>query len=141
LTDFAVNLSCTVYAWVLKITNSKFAQLELLIQKGLGSVSRIADPHRGFAFIEFDDPSDAQDAIDNMNLSEMFGKTLRVNLAKPGVVSGQTPFNMKAGNNLLFESIIYFFAQVWSHGGTGALWRILYSCLIFDSYIRRVLFM
>ncbi|KAG0328357.1 hypothetical protein BGZ99_005540 [Dissophora globulifera] len=40
-------------------------------------------PHRGFGFIEFDLPADAQAAQDNMHLSELFGKTIKVNLAKP----------------------------------------------------------
>ena len=41
------------------------------------------EKHRGFAFIEFELPEDAQAAIDNMNDGEMFGRTLRVNMAKP----------------------------------------------------------
>ncbi|XP_054153161.1 peptidyl-prolyl cis-trans isomerase E-like [Oppia nitens] len=39
--------------------------------------------HRGFAFIEFESAEDATAAIDNMNDSEIFGKTIRVNTAKP----------------------------------------------------------
>ncbi len=39
--------------------------------------------HRGFAFIEFESADDAMNAIDNMNDSEIFGKTIRVNIAKP----------------------------------------------------------
>jgi len=41
------------------------------------------EKHRGFAFIEFELPEDAQAAIDNMNDGELFGRTLRCNLAKP----------------------------------------------------------
>ncbi|XP_042866304.1 peptidyl-prolyl cis-trans isomerase E-like [Penaeus japonicus] len=41
------------------------------------------EKHRGFAFIEFELPEDAAAAIDNMNESELFGRTIRVNLAKP----------------------------------------------------------
>ncbi|XP_071531192.1 peptidyl-prolyl cis-trans isomerase E isoform X1 [Panulirus ornatus] len=41
------------------------------------------EKHRGFAFIEFELPEDAVAAIDNMNESELFGRTIRVNLAKP----------------------------------------------------------
>ena len=41
------------------------------------------EKHRGFAFIEFELQEDAQAAIDNMNDGEMFGRTLRVNFAKP----------------------------------------------------------
>lgn len=39
--------------------------------------------HRGFAFIEFEFAEEAAAAIDNMNDSELFGRTIRVNLAKP----------------------------------------------------------
>lgn len=41
------------------------------------------EKHRGFAFIEFELPEDAAAAIDNMNDGELFGRTIRVNLAKP----------------------------------------------------------
>ncbi|KAB0796227.1 hypothetical protein PPYR_10288 [Photinus pyralis] len=41
------------------------------------------EKHRGFAFIEFECAEDAAAAIDNMNDSELFGRTIRVNLAKP----------------------------------------------------------
>ncbi|KAG0368484.1 hypothetical protein BC939DRAFT_435068 [Gamsiella multidivaricata] len=40
-------------------------------------------PHRGFGFIEFDFAADAQAAKDNMHLSELFGRTIKVNIAKP----------------------------------------------------------
>ncbi|KAF7266903.1 peptidylprolyl isomerase cyclophilin-33 [Rhynchophorus ferrugineus] len=42
-----------------------------------------SEKHRGFAFIEFEAGEDAAAAIDNMNDSELFGRTIRVNLAKP----------------------------------------------------------
>merc|ERR1719278_2321132 len=41
------------------------------------------EKHRGFAFVDYELPEDAQAAIDNMNDSELFGRTLRVNIAKP----------------------------------------------------------
>lgn len=41
------------------------------------------EKHRGFAFVEFECAEDAAAAIDNMNDSELFGRTIRVNLAKP----------------------------------------------------------
>ncbi|XP_002731128.1 peptidyl-prolyl cis-trans isomerase E-like [Saccoglossus kowalevskii] len=41
------------------------------------------EKHRGFSFVEFENPEDAAAAIDNMNDSELFGRTIRVNLAKP----------------------------------------------------------
>ncbi|GIY71038.1 peptidyl-prolyl cis-trans isomerase E [Caerostris extrusa] len=39
--------------------------------------------HRGFAFVEFEAADEAAAAIDNMNDSELFGRAIRVNLAKP----------------------------------------------------------
>ncbi len=39
--------------------------------------------HRGFAFIEFQLFEDAAAAMDNMNESELFGRTIRVNVARP----------------------------------------------------------
>lgn len=42
-----------------------------------------AEPHRGFAYVEFEDPEDTKAAIDNMDGSELFGKVLKVNAAKP----------------------------------------------------------
>jgi len=38
--------------------------------------------HRGFAFVTFSSPEDAQDAIDNMDLNELQGRVLKVNLAR-----------------------------------------------------------
>lgn len=39
--------------------------------------------HRGFAFVEFELSEDAAAAIDNMNDSELFGRTVRCNFARP----------------------------------------------------------
>lgn len=39
--------------------------------------------HRGFGYVEFEDPEDVKDAIDNMDQSELFGKVIKVNPAKP----------------------------------------------------------
>lgn len=39
--------------------------------------------HRGFAFVEFEAAEDAAAAIDNMNDSEIYGRTLKVNIARP----------------------------------------------------------
>uniref|UniRef100_A0A915ETB1 Peptidyl-prolyl cis-trans isomerase E n=1 Tax=Ditylenchus dipsaci TaxID=166011 RepID=A0A915ETB1_9BILA len=43
--------------------------------------------HRAFGFVEFELPEDAAAAIDNMNDSEIFGKTIRVNFARPPKVN------------------------------------------------------
>ena len=40
------------------------------------------EPHRGFAYVEFEDADDAKEAIDNMDQSEFFGRVIKVNAAK-----------------------------------------------------------
>lgn len=40
------------------------------------------DPHRGFAYVEYEDAADAKEAIDNMDQSEFFGRVLKVSQAK-----------------------------------------------------------
>lgn len=40
------------------------------------------EPHRGFAYVEFEDVDDAKEAIDNMDQSEFFGRTINVSAAK-----------------------------------------------------------
>ncbi|KAK4111218.1 RNA-binding domain-containing protein [Canariomyces notabilis] len=42
-----------------------------------------AEPHRGFAYVEFEDPDDAKEAIDNMDQAELFGRVIKVSAAKP----------------------------------------------------------
>lgn len=44
--------------------------------------------HKGFAFVQYDDKADAADAMDNMHNAELFGRVLRVNLAKPESIKG-----------------------------------------------------
>ncbi|KAL2170513.1 hypothetical protein VTG60DRAFT_4799 [Thermothelomyces hinnuleus] len=48
-----------------------------------------AEPHRGFAYVEFEDPEDAKEAIDNMDQAELFGRVIRVSAAKPPKSAGQ----------------------------------------------------
>ncbi|KAI6175915.1 Peptidyl-prolyl cis-trans isomerase E [Aphelenchoides bicaudatus] len=43
--------------------------------------------HRGFGFVEFELAQDAAAAIDNMNDSELYGRTIRVNFARPPKVT------------------------------------------------------
>ena len=42
-----------------------------------------SDKHRGFGYVEFDLPQDAKEAIDNMDGSELYGRTIKVAAAKP----------------------------------------------------------
>jgi RNA recognition motif-containing protein len=41
------------------------------------------EPHRGFGYVEFEVPGDAKEAIDNMDQSELYGRTIKVAPAKP----------------------------------------------------------
>ncbi|KAJ9300766.1 hypothetical protein DTO271G3_1930 [Paecilomyces variotii] len=41
------------------------------------------DLHRGFGYVEFEFPPDAKEAIDNMDGSELYGRTIKVAAAKP----------------------------------------------------------
>lgn len=41
------------------------------------------DVHRGFGYVEFEDPTDAREAIDNMDQSELYGRIIKVAAAKP----------------------------------------------------------
>ncbi|THG99774.1 hypothetical protein EW026_g2640 [Hermanssonia centrifuga] len=55
--------------------------------------------HKGYGFITFSSPADTQDAIDNMDLNELKGRVLRVNLARPSKLPIQG-----AGNKAIWES-------------------------------------
>ena len=44
--------------------------------------------HRGFGFVEYDDPADAAAAVDNLHNAELYGRTLRVNYAQPARIKG-----------------------------------------------------
>lgn len=45
-------------------------------------ISHLEAKHRGFAFVTYTSPADAQDAIDNMDLNELRGRVLKVNIAR-----------------------------------------------------------
>jgi peptidyl-prolyl isomerase E (cyclophilin E) len=48
-----------------------------------------AGTNRGFGFVEFEDEGDAAEAVDNMDGAELFGRTLRVTLARPQQGTGK----------------------------------------------------
>ncbi|KAJ7685223.1 hypothetical protein DFH06DRAFT_1313549 [Mycena polygramma] len=56
--------------------------------------------HRGFAFVTYGSAADAQDAIDNMDLNELSGRVIKVNLARPMKGLMQQP----GGNRAIWES-------------------------------------
>ncbi|KAL1838326.1 hypothetical protein VTJ49DRAFT_2787 [Mycothermus thermophilus] len=52
------------------------------VQASAAAAAAGGDTHRGFAYVEFEDPDDAREAIDNMDQAELFGKVIRVSAAK-----------------------------------------------------------
>ncbi|KAI6099881.1 RNA-binding domain-containing protein [Pisolithus croceorrhizus] len=56
--------------------------------------------HRGFAFVTYSSAADALDAIDNMDLNELHGKVLKVNIAK----SVKSTIQPAQGNRAVWES-------------------------------------
>lgn len=44
--------------------------------------SNATEPHRGFAYVEFEDENDAKEAMDNMDQAEFFGRIIKVTPAK-----------------------------------------------------------
>ncbi|KAI0797917.1 RNA-binding domain-containing protein [Abortiporus biennis] len=74
--------------------------------------------HKGFGFVTFASTADAQDAIDNMDLNELRGKVLRVNLARPM----KTPVQ-GLGNKAIWESEEWLkqYAKPLSQSGGAAL--------------------
>merc|ERR1711934_790151 len=46
-------------------------------------IEQTTQKHRGFGFITFEEREDAKAAIENMNNSELYGRVMRVNIAKP----------------------------------------------------------
>ena len=39
--------------------------------------------HRGFGYVEFEEAADAKEAINNMDQSELYGRVIKVAMAKP----------------------------------------------------------
>ena len=41
------------------------------------------DLHRGFGYVEFEEVGDAKEAVNNMDQSELYGRVIKVAMAKP----------------------------------------------------------
>ena len=52
--------------------------------------------HRGFAFVEYDDADDAEEAIYNMDGADLLGFTLKVSLAQQNQLNKMTSGPQKA---------------------------------------------
>lgn len=90
MTD-AARLKATVYVSGLdfavdqKVLTETFLPFGEIVEVSLPKpeVPSSKDPHRGFGYVEFEVPTDAKEAIDNMDQSELFGRIIKVAMAKP----------------------------------------------------------
>ncbi|KAI8900828.1 peptidyl-prolyl cis-trans isomerase E-like protein [Globomyces pollinis-pini] len=67
-----------------QIVNAAFIPFGEIIKIQLPRDTDNPENHRGFAFIEYEFAEDCLAAIENMHLSELHGKLLKVNLARQG---------------------------------------------------------
>lgn len=65
-----------------------------------------AGVHRGFAFVEFEDPDDASEAIFNMDGGELMGRTIRASLAQPNQINKFS--SSSASNQAVWKSDEWF---------------------------------
>ena len=99
-----------------------------------------AEPkHRGFAFVTFGSSADAQDAIDNMDMNELKGRVLKVNLARP-IKGALQPNGNRASkcSSFLYSdangtNVSYYYLSLGIRGmvkrackTSGAIWRSVY---------------
>ncbi|KAI0341552.1 RNA-binding domain-containing protein [Trametopsis cervina] len=100
-TLFVGNLADDVDEAVLLDTFSTFGDvIEVQIPPATTDPNRQSEErHKGYGFVTFGSPADAQDAIDNMDLNELRGRVLRVNLARPSAIPAQG-----MGNRAVWES-------------------------------------
>lgn len=54
-------------------------------------IDQTTQKHRGFAFVQFESPDDAADAVDNMDGAELYGRVLKVNVSKPSAMKSNRP--------------------------------------------------
>lgn len=58
-------------------------------------IENVSGKHRGFGFVEFEEAEDAQEAVFNMDNSELFGRTVRCNLARASVGRGRAVWSVQ----------------------------------------------
>jgi len=81
-------MSANIYVGNLSYTATDEELSELFLQFGaVVSAKVISDREtgrsRGFGFVEMEDPSEAGQAIEELDGKDAFGRPLRVNLARP----------------------------------------------------------
>lgn len=124
-------LKCTVYVGGLDQAVSMQTLAEAFVPFGevvditlpKPDVPNSNDLHRGFGYVEFDLPEDAKEAIDNMDGSELYGRTIKVAPAKP-----QKDSNEGLGSKTaIWEQVrlssfyVFFLEQVTNYGCAGGL--------------------
>jgi len=62
---------------------------DVSLPKNVNPNTAADEPHRGFAYVEFEDAEDAKEAIDNMDQAEIFGRVIKVSAAKAPKSAGQ----------------------------------------------------
>ena len=95
---------------------SQFSSLAFHHQRlfnNAGNLITTTETHRGFAFVDFDSAEDAAAAIDNMHESELYGRTLRCNIAKPNrVKEGSGRAGKSDHNSVLFLRLRWFILRL-----------------------------
>ena len=102
-----------------KVLNAAFIPFGDIVEVNL-PIDYETEKHRGFAFIEFELAEDASAAIDNMNDGEMFGRQLRVNLAKP--------MRNKEGGNRWECFFFHFVMALTTCSFTGLYGQVMNGC-------------
>ncbi|KAL7563408.1 hypothetical protein ACA910_016505 [Epithemia clementina (nom. ined.)] len=67
--------------------------------------------HRGFAFVEMEEPDDASEAIFNMDGAELLSRTIRVSLAQPNQLNKLHQTSRTANNTAIWSSDEWFQQQ------------------------------
>ncbi|KAI0093867.1 RNA-binding domain-containing protein [Irpex rosettiformis] len=119
-TVFVGNIADNVDESVLLDTFSAFGDvIEVQIPPATTDPNRqTEEKHKGYGFVTFSSSADAQDAIDNMDLNELQGKVIRVNLARPTKIPVQG-----MGNRAVWETEEWLKQHVkpLAHSGGAAL--------------------
>jgi peptidyl-prolyl isomerase E (cyclophilin E) len=76
--------------------------------------------HRGFAFVEYETADDADEAIFNLDGSELLGQTISVSVAQPNQIHRLTSSNNgnNNGNEAIWTSDEWFQKQISGGDGT-----------------------
>jgi RNA recognition motif-containing protein len=74
-----------------EILNAAFAPFGEIKEVALPSdISGQGKRHRGFGFVTFELLEDSKAAIENMNMAELFGRTIKCNVARPTRIKEST---------------------------------------------------